>query len=1028
MSHARRFTAEKIGKRIALVQRMAHRQSLPIAPFRYLELPDAVVEPPLTACSESWRQIEWNSYWAGQNQDYLLRSEFTIPAGWADGPIALYLPMGAAGDIFTHPESLIYVDGVPYASADRYHHTIYLDPKLADGLTHRIDLHGWSGLTGWPPDPNDRTRLFMKPCKVVEIDVPTRDFIDRAEVSLDVANKLERHRPEKARILNALDASFLELDTRDPLGDAFWRSVPRATEVLEQGLKKAGPPTDVTLHAIGHAHMDVAYLWPVSQIRRKNARTYSNVLRLMERFPDYIFSHSQPQLYDFTREDYPELFEAIKERVEEGRWELIGGMWVEADTNIPSAESLARQILLGRRFFREHFGDTETPVLWLPDVFGITWSLPQLMKQAGLNWFMSNKPSWNQYNQMPASTTWWEGIDGTRILTHFLTTPRDVQHLPFPTNYKSDLSAEEVIGTWDSSTVKEHISDLPICYGYGDGGGGPTGQLIRRAIAYQDMPGAPKLEFSTVRAFFEKIEPQSASLPVWSGEFYLEAHRGVLTSQAWIKRANRQAETALAEADFLSALAVGTEAETANRADLDTAWKRLCLNQFHDILPGTSITEVFEDARKDFDEIAALAEGTSLRSIAAAGTGDAQTVVSTLPCSVARQFETKDALPEGFDPAGVQHTEDGALVRLGEVAPWSITPVAAEAPEHPVTAIQTDAGITLENACIRLEINPDGDITRIFDKRSDREVLAAGAIGNRLQVFEDRPLSWDAWDIDAFFEDRGEIITGFTEMEVTETGPLRAAVRIVRTYRRSTIEQVIRLTSDGARIDFVTDIDWHETHLLLKVAFPVNVKSQRATYEIQWGSIERPTHRNTLWDYAKFEVPAQKWADLSEGDYGVALLNDCKYGYDIRENVMRLSLIKAATMPDPVADQGRHQMTYALLPHSGDWRMDVMDAAYELNRPLRSARARPRPAFATSSAEHFFVETVKPSEDGGAIVVRGFEAFRQRGPVTLTFDRRYARISTCSLLEDAEVLLAENADQVTFDVTPFQIVSLLLEP
>ncbi len=1025
MSHARRFTAEKIGKRIALVQGMVHRQAVPIAPFRYMPLPDAVVDPPLGETADDWPEIAWNSYWAGQNQNYLLRSEFTVPAGWADGPIALHLPMGEAGDIFTHPESLVYVDGEPYASADRYHHTIYLDPAIADGLTHRINLHGWSGLTGWPPDPTDLTRLYMRPCHVVEVDIPTRDFLDRAEVALDVANRLEKHRPEKARILNALDAAFLQLDTRDPLGDSFWRSVPRAREVLEDGLAKAGPPTDVTLHAIGHAHMDIAYLWPVSQIRRKNARTYSNVLRLMERFPDYKFSHSQPQLYDYTRADYPELFEAIKERVAEGRWELIGGMWVEADTNMPGAESLVRQILLGRRFFREHFGEAETPVLWLPDVFGLTWSLPQLMKQAGLNWFMTNKPSWNQYNQMPASTTWWEGIDGTRVLAHFLTTPRDVQHLPFPTNYKSDLTAEEVIGTWEGSTVKEHLSDLPICFGYGDGGGGPTGQLIRRAIAYRDMPGAPKLEFSTVRAFFEKIEPQSAALPIWAGEFYLEGHRGVLTSQGWIKRANRRAEAALAEADFLAALAVGTPAEDANRTDLDTAWKRLCLNQFHDILPGTSITEVFDDARKDFDEIAGLTEQVSERSLAILGAA-ALSVVNSAPRETAPLLETSEELPD-LDPNGLQTTADGTLIRPGEVPPWSITPLVAEAPGHPVTATQCDSGITLENAQLSLTINGDGDIIRIFDRRANRNVLAPGAIGNRLQVFEDRPLSWDAWDIDAFFEDRGEIITGLAEIDLVETGPLRASVRLKRTYRQSTVEQIIRLTSDSARIDFVTDIDWHETHLLLKVAFPVNVASPRATYEIQWGSIERPTHRNTLWDYAKFEVPAQKWADLSEGDYGVALLNDCKYGYDIRENVMRLSLIKAATMPDPVADQGRHLMTYALLPHQGDWRGDVMDAAYALNRPLRLCQAASRAPFVTSNPENFVVETIKPAEEGSAIVLRGFEACRQRGSVTLHFAETFRRISSCNLLEERQSVLAENSNRVSFEIAPFQIMSFLLE-
>ncbi|MEL6210219.1 MAG: alpha-mannosidase, partial [Pseudomonadota bacterium] len=432
MTHDRRFTAEKIGKRIALIQGMVHRAALPMAPFRITTLPDARADPPLDADPGDWPEIPWQSHWGGQDIHYLLASSITVPRGWSGGEqIALHLPMGEAGDIFTHPEGLLYIDGRPFASADRYHHTIYLPDALADGLSHRIAIHGWTGLTGWPPDPADRRQLFMGTCRIVLIDLATRDFLSLAEVTLDVVTHLDPQRPERARLLNALDTAFLHLDTRDPLGDAFYRSVPRARAALEAGIARAGLPMDVTLHAIGHAHMDVAYLWPVDQIRRKNARTYSNVLRMMEKYPDYRFSHSQPQLYAYTERDYPDVFAQIQARVAEGRWEPMGGMWVEPDTNIPGAESLVRQIVLGRRYFREAFGPSaEAPVLWLPDTFGMSWCLPQLMQQAGLKWLCTNKVNWNQYNKMSASTTWWQGIDGSRVLTHFLTTPREVQHLP----------------------------------------------------------------------------------------------------------------------------------------------------------------------------------------------------------------------------------------------------------------------------------------------------------------------------------------------------------------------------------------------------------------------------------------------------------------------------------------------------------------------------------------------------------------------------------------------------------------------
>ncbi|MEM8850140.1 MAG: glycoside hydrolase family 38 C-terminal domain-containing protein [Pseudomonadota bacterium] len=1011
MDHARRFTAKKIAKRIDLIQQMVYRRDRPIPQFRWTTLPDARADPPLGADISDWPEIEWNGYWAGQNVHYCMATDIIVPKGWADGPVALHLPMGVAGDIFTHPEALLYIDGQSYASADRYHHTIYLPDRLQDGRPHRIELHGWTGLTGWPPDPKNTDRLKMGTCRLVEMDLATRDFISLAEVVLEHALTLEDTRPARHVLLTALDAAFLALDTRDPMGIAFWSSVPTAMRELRAGIAQAGHPIDVTLHAIGHAHMDIAYLWPVDQIRRKNARTYSNVLRMMDQYPEYNFSHSQPQLYDYTERDYPEIFEAIKTRVSEGRWEVMGGMWVEPDTNLPGGEALVRQLLLGRSYFRDRFGDVETPVLWLPDTFGLSWCLPQLIEQAGLRWMVVNKASWNQYNQLPASTLWWEGIDGTRILTQFLTTPREVQHLPFPTNYKSDLTAEEVTGTWTTSTAKEKVRNLPIAYGYGDGGGGPTGELIRRAKVWQGMPAAPNLEFSTIRRCMEAIEAEATTVPTWSDELYLEGHRGTLTSQGWIKRANRRAEIALSEAEFL------TVATGAPKPDFKRAWELLCLNQFHDILPGTSVPSVFSDARADYAEIQEIT-GHALQGCRLTGPGH------SVANSTGHGGRRLVALPRPEE--GAQATDDGALA-LMDLAPHSLTPLAPIQPDTPVTIRNDGTGVVLQNAHLRVEIDAQGRLTRLQDRDADREVLAEGRIGNQLQAFEDRPLSWDAWDIDSFFEDRGELVTGLAAMDVVETGPLRAAIRLDWHFRSSTIRQTIRLAADSRRLDFVTEVDWHESHILLKAAFPVAVFAPSATYEIQWGAISRRTHRNTSWDYAKFEVPAQRWADLSEGDYGVALLNDCKYGYDIKGDVLRLSLIKSATSPDPKADQGLHRFTYALLPHSGDFRRgDVIGQAADLNQPPRLIRGQgDGRAFVTSSKPSVIVETIKPAEDGDGVILRLYEAHRSRGPVTLTFGTRPASVQYSHLLEfeDGERLDVDGAS-VTLTVTPFKIVTL----
>ncbi|MEL7216525.1 MAG: alpha-mannosidase, partial [Pseudomonadota bacterium] len=677
MTHQLRLTSEKIGKRIDLIRPLIHRRAHPIEPFRLLKLESAKVEPPIEADASEWPVIPWYSHWGGNDTNYLLRSSFEVPEGWA-GHLALYLPMGAAGDIFTHPESLLYIDGAPLASADRYHHTIELPKGLTPGV-HQLALHGWTGLSGWPPDPNDRRLLFMRECAVVEIDTHLQAFVTKAEVALEAAKHLEDNRPEKHGILNALDQAFLVLDTRDPLGEPLYRTVPAALEALNSGLIAAGQPLDMTLHGIGHAHIDVAYLWPISQTRRKNARTYTNVLRLMEKHPDFHFSHSQPALYKQTEEDYPELFDGIRARVAEGRWEPMGGMWVEPDVNMPGAEALVRQLMLGRGYFQEKLGGAETPVMWLPDTFGFPWCLPQLAKQAGIQWFVTNKLNWNQYNRMPSSSTWWQGIDGSRILTHFLTTPREVQHLPFPTNYKSDLSAREVFGTWENAVTKNRMTDLPICFGYGDGGGGPTDELIRRARAWGEMPGAPELKKSTVKAFFGALEQQAGELPIWNDELYLEGHRGVLTSQGWIKRANRKAEVRLHRVEFLQSVAamVGDAAGPSLRK----AWELLCLNQFHDILTGTSIGEVFEDAKADYARIDALcdaAEAAALEVIAPAqpkvathiavnanpGSG---TRVAHLPGTSGTVYhaETRDALPS-------QKVEDGLLVVLDDMAAYTV--------------------------------------------------------------------------------------------------------------------------------------------------------------------------------------------------------------------------------------------------------------------------------------------------------------------------------------------------------------------
>jgi alpha-mannosidase len=589
--HKIRWTPQKIAQRIRLIEPWVYKRQQPLPAFRYRTLADPLENPPVGADVDDsdWEVINPGSYWGRWMTDFVLRTRFQIPADWATGgPAALYLPLGEAGD-FSHPETLAYIDGQAYASADRHHREILLPARYHDGQVHWLALHGWTGLGGSEAaDPN--TRLYMQQCAVVQIDEPTRELVAAARIALDVASQLDDNDPAKGRLYNALDEAFWVLDTRDPLGTpTFYESVPVALVSLRQGLEAAGPPLDVDIIGVGHAHIDVAWLWTLRETVRKCGRTFSNVLRLMEQFPDYKFSQSQAQLYRYTEQHYPDLFEQIKQRIQEGRWEPMGGTWVEPDCNAIGAESLARQFLLGRTYFREHFGDVDTPVLWLPDTFGYSWALPQLIRQAGMKYFVTHKMSWNQYNQMPHQILWWQGLDGTRILTYFLTTPSGLENLPFSTTYNGLVSAAEILGTWNNFHQKETYNELMAAYGYGDGGGGPTREMLENIEHLANHPGAPRVRTGTVREFMERIETELADrLPVWNGEFSLEYHRGTYTGQGRNKRNNRKSEFLLHDAEFLAAWAALLTGNAYPQEAVSKAWELICLNQFHDILPGSS--------------------------------------------------------------------------------------------------------------------------------------------------------------------------------------------------------------------------------------------------------------------------------------------------------------------------------------------------------------------------------------------------------------------------------------------------------
>lgn len=1055
MQHAIRWTAKKIAQRLALIAPLVYRRTHDLPPFRYHALSSPAETPPTApdVDDSGWQVIEPFTVWGSWRTNFIMRGRFEVPSGWdAAAPVALYLPLGDAGE-FVHPEALVYIDGTPYAACDRYHQELRLPDDMRDGSQHRLALHGWTG------NGNRRNQLVMRPCQVVQIDQPTRDFITTARVALGVINTLSENEPARALLLNAIDDAFKILDTREPFGENFYASVPQAHAALRAGIAHAGPPLAVEVDATGHAHIDVAWLWTLGQTRRKAGRTFSTVLRLMEQFPDFHFTQSQPQLYAFVQEDYPEIFAGIKKRIAEGRWEITGDMWVEADCNISGAESLARQFILGRRFFRENFGKgTSSRVLWLPDVFGYAWALPQLIKEAGLDYFFTIKIGWSQYNRLPYDSFWWQGLDGTRVLTHFSPTPE--KGSAYASTYNATATAEDVISTWTNYRQKDLVGkatdEMPpllMAFGYGDGGGGPTREMLENLREMREFPSTPRVRQKAVGEFFHELEETAGDrLPVWNGELYLEYHRGTYTTQSRNKRANRKSEFLLHDAELLATLAsLVDKGYTYPAGVFRHAWQLVCLNQFHDIIPGSSITDVYIDSQKQYAEIAEMgraARDNALQTIA-------QKLGSNLFVANPTSFTRSDlawlpgTLPAGQairrgdgSPVAMQPGDSGTWLDLGEVAPFSITPLhvgqgEAAAPENRLVATPT----LLENEFLRVELNAAGDITRIYDKRAQREVLPAGATANRFQAFEDRPMSWDAWDIDIFYSDKEWAAEPASSVEVVEAGPLRATLAIKRRILNSNYTQRISLTHTSPRLDFDTTIDWRERHILLKVAFPVEILSPVATYEIQWGNVQRPTHWNTSWDWARFETCAHKWIDLSEGDYGVSLLNDCKYGHDVHNNVMRISLLRSPTMPDPEADQGEHRFAYSLLPHSGGWDETTIRSAYALNDPLIVATPGADTAATTAQTDerlmasllrvdrpNIVIETVKRADDGAGIIVRMYESRRQRGAATLTPGFQVAEAWRTNLLEENQSALEVRDGQIHLSVRPYEIITLRLTP
>jgi alpha-mannosidase len=1000
---------------------------------------DAHLAAPPSADAAGWRDAPAGTPWGKPWGSAWFAGEYQIPVELegrplfvradTDGIEAFLFVNGAPRGIFTHPR-----DGADIGN----HHTLMAVREAQAGARLEIAVEAYAGHPCVGSQPFDTTnsqsrypdrypRVFGAVSVMVRRD-DVMEFVFDLETVVQLVQSLPDDSFRRGRLARVLEEVYA-LVPQDPavLPEGDWRpSLAAAREVMRPHLAMPAEPSAPRAGLVGHSHMDTAWMWTIDETIRKCARTYSNALNLMEQYPEFTFVQSTPFHAELMRRHHPAIFEGIKARVVEGRWEPNGGMWIECDCNLAGGEAMVRQFLKGIAWTREHFGYTPD-TFWLPDTFGYSAAIPQIMRGCGLKYFLTTKLTWNDTNTFPYDTFLWRGLDGSEVLAHF----NDIQCWPDPKTLRAKLHGG---GAKDFRSVDNYIQHKDvndrrlISYGMGDGGGGPQFEMIEMARRCRDLEGCPRAEHTTVSRFMQGLEASVTHPPVYAGELYVEGHRGSLTSIHAIKRGNRRAELALRDAEILGGMrGVGT--------DLAMLWETLLINQFHDILPGTSIPEVHDRAVAELTMIEREARAVC-RSLTGPPDHDRLGVWNTLGWD-RRGILALAGVPAGCAPSGL------ISQRVADLAgdEWLLCS-GAEVPALGSLVLEltdeTDAGTspfyydgsTLIAPGLQLAFDDGGGIISLRHGSVGHELCAPGGVLNSFLLGEDVPEAWDNWDID---EDQRLKMRRQTELlarSVVADGPLEFRLRSeYRIGRNSRLRQDLVVRVDSSLIRFETEVDWREKHALLKVAFPTSLRPSFARHEIQFGHIERPVERNHRYDTVKFEVCNHKWTDLSENRHGAAILNDGKYGISTAGGEMRPTLLKAGLHPDPRGDEGVHRFTYALLPHEGGFSAEnVVRPASELNVPPCFGAAVACPSLFRVSESNLVVEAVKPAEDGRGYVIRLYEAERSSGHARISFVRRPAEVWRCNLLEEDGEAMAIDAEGVQTDFRAFEILTLRVIP
>ncbi len=991
--------------------------------------------------SHPWRDAQKGEKWGGDFKSAWFKGEFTVPNELEGKKLWLLSKVNSA-------ESLIFVDGVPKGIFDRpddmawdsrIHELFLFTDKAKSGKSFTFALDSYAGNMSYGVHPFDTVgnceRLYPYDVErtyggafVVEVDETVDEFLRELRVLRELYQGLGDNENLKGKIIGIMDDVFaVTLQKPEHYPTEVWKNgIIKAREAMApffaERLAEDEPSIWGEVGLIGHSHLDTAWLWPVNETIRKAARTFSNALSLMEKYPEYTFVQSSVVHTDWMKRYYPDIYDGIKKRTAEGRWEPNGGAWVECDGNMVGGEYLVRQFLRGQLYQRENL-NYESDCFWEPDTFGYSPAIPQIMKGCNMKYFLTTKIGWNEANYFPFDTFIWRGIDGSEVLTHF-----NLTH-----NWPS---AADTLDAVRNQIRQKDISDKKLMsYGFGDGGGGPSVDMLEMSRKIQNLPVLPKTKHTTVSEFMKRIEATARDLPVYDGELYLELHRGTLTQMHDIKRSNRFAEIALRELDILnvhSKLNKNTDEVREKAEMLDT----LLLNQFHDILPGTTLVEVHNKAISQNYAIVDKAREIS-GNLLCDKKSDNLTVYNTLSWDFLHQVTVSDngLVPDGLAWQRYEALDGGKKLVIGGI---NLEPLSAKS----VKMMKLDgdkaegkipfefSGDMLETPFATVKFTKSGEISSFIDKSANREIVAdADKPLNSFYMGEDVPWIWDNWDIDYDQFKKMKIQTELISSEIVSCGPLQFRIRNVRKIgQHSVLKQDIVFYSDNPRVDFESVLDWKDVHSFLKTSFPVNIRSTASRHETQFGNIERPNHENTPFDKAKFEVCNHRWTDLSETRYGVAILNDCKYGISVSGNDMRLSLHKGGTHPDYTGDMGVHSFTYSLLPHNSGFCADtVVRAGYELNnKPLAvyGESSAVYESLAYVNAPNVIIETVKSAEDGNGFILRLYESECSLTNCTLKVNAAFNKACETNMLEDELSVLSVENGEILLEFKPFEIKTL----